>query len=99
MRQVGRFRGLEMQSRIETMRLMAAVGHSVEGVGMVDGRMGKQRDSVTVGMEAEVVFGIVEMKNWELAWWNQMWGESLRILMQMDCSLALVMLGQLAVVG
>ena len=52
-----------MQSRIETMRLMAAMGHSVEGKGMIGGRMGKQRDLVTVGMEAEVVVGIVEMKH------------------------------------
>lgn len=62
-REVGWVGGLEMQSRTETMRQMAAMGHSVEGVGTVDGRMGKQRDLVTVGMEAEVVVGIVEMKH------------------------------------
>lgn len=63
MKEVGRSGGLETQSRIATMRLMAAMGHFVEGVGMVDGRMGKQRDLVTVGMEAELVVGIVEMKH------------------------------------
>ena len=55
--------GLEMQSRTEMMRLMAVMGHFVEEEGMVGGRMGKQRDLVTGGTEAEVVVGIVEMKH------------------------------------
>lgn len=41
---------------------MAAMGHLVEGVGMVGGKMGKQRDLVMAGKEVEAV-EVVEMKH------------------------------------
>ena len=54
---------LQTQNRIETMKLMAAMGHFVVGVVMVDGRRGMQRDLGTIEMAAGVVVEIVELKH------------------------------------